>query len=310
MPMHDIIVIGASAGGVEALKDVVKALPADLPAAVIIAIHVFPRSKSLLPQILNDVGRLYASHPADGEAIKQGQVYIAPPDHHLVIEQGHLHLSLGPKEQHQRPCINLTFRSAATAYGERVIGVVLTGQLDDGTAGLWDIKRHGGIAIVQTPEEAMFPSMPLSALREVEVDHTLKLAEIGPLLARLARNGKAREASVEKAEELEPALTDLTCPDCRGTIWKIKKGKFCEYQCRVGHVFSPKGMLAQHFMAQEKAIWSAVVALEEGASLSRQLVDQLEPDLREPLQAEAEERLEQAGKLRRLLLHRKSFALE
>lgn len=310
MPTHDIIVIGASAGGVEALKEVAKALPVDLPAAVIVVIHVFPRSRSLLPEILNDVGPLHASHPADGEAIREGQIYIAPPDHHLVVEKGHLHLSLGPKEQHQRPCINVTFRSAATAYGERVVGVILTGQLDDGTAGLWDIKRHGGIAVVQTPEEAMFPSMPLSALREVDVDHTLKLAEIGPLLTQLARNGRGQEDLVEKAADMEPELTDLTCPDCRGTIWTIKKGKFCEYRCRVGHSFSPKSMLAQHFMAQEKALWSAIVSLEEGASLSRQLMDQLEPEQRESLQAEAEERLQQADKLRSLLLHRKTFVLE
>jgi len=310
MPKHDIIVIGASAGGVEALKEVVKALPVDLPAAVIIVVHVFPRSRSLLPEILNDVGRLYASHPADGEAIRDGQIYIAPPDHHLVVEKGHLHLSLGPKEQHQRPCINVTFRSAAAAHGESVVGVILTGQLDDGTAGLWDIKRHGGVAVVQTPEEAMFPSMPLSALREVDVDHTLKLAEIGPLLTQLARNGRDREDVIDKAADMEPELTDLTCPDCRGTIWTIKKGKFREYRCRVGHSFSPKSMLAQHFMAQEKALWSAIVSLEEAASLSRQLMDQLEPELREPLQAEAEERLQQAGKLRSLLLHRKTFVLE
>lgn len=310
MPSHDIIVIGASAGGVEALKEVVKALPVDLPAAVIIVVHVFPRSRSLLPEILNDVGRLYASHPADGEAIRHGQIYIAPPDHHLVVEKGHLHLSLGPKEQHQRPCINVTFRSAAIAYGENVVGVVLTGQLDDGTAGLWDIKRHGGIAVVQTPEEAMFPSMPLSALREVDVDYTLKLAEIGPLLTQLARNGSDQEDFAEKAADMEPELTDLTCPDCRGTIWTIKKGKFCEYRCRIGHSFSPRSMLAQHFMAQEKALWSAIVSLEEGASLSRQLMDQMEPELRESLQAEAEERLQQAGKLRSLLLHRKTFVLE
>src|SRR5262249_53965069 len=147
------------------------------------------------------------------------------------------------KEQHQRPCINVTFRSAAQAYGDRVAGVILTGQMDDGTAGLWEIRRRGGVAIVQNPEESLFPSMPLSALREIEADYTVCLAEIGGLLAMLARGeGDAKHGKVEKVD-MEPKLTDLTCPDCRGTIWEVPRGNGNEFRCRVGHAYSPKSML-------------------------------------------------------------------
>ena len=307
---HDIIVAGASAGGIEALKKVVGCLPADLPAAVFIVVHVFPRSKSVLPEILSGVSRVPVLHAEDGMEIRPGRIYVAPPDHHLIIEQGHMHLSLGPKEQHQRPCINVTFRTAAAAYGKRVIGIVLTGQLDDGTAGLWEIVRHGGLAVVQNPEEADFPSMPLSALREVEVNYTVRLAEMGQLLAELARNGKPGDVPAKEGSKMEPELTDLTCPDCRGTIWRVMKGRFCEYRCRVGHSYSPKSMLAEHFLAQEKALWAAIVALEEGASLSRQLIGQLEPELRASLEDEAQDRLQQASELRRVLEQRKSFLLD
>jgi two-component system chemotaxis response regulator CheB len=307
---HDIIIAGASAGGVEALKKVVGRLPADLPAAVFIVVHVFPRSKSILPEILSGVSRILVLHAEDGMGIRPGRIYVAPPDHHLIIEQGHMHLSRGPKEQHQRPCINVTFRTAAAAYGKRVIGVVLTGQLDDGTAGLWEIVREGGVAVVQNPEEAEFASMPLSALREVEVNYTVRLAEMGQLLAQLARNGKSGGTPAEEGREMEPELTDLTCPDCRGTIWRVRKGRFCEYRCRVGHSYSPKSMLAEHFLAQERVLWAAIVALEEGASLSRQLTGQLEPDLRQALEEEAQDRLQQAKELRRILEQRKSFPLD
>jgi two-component system chemotaxis response regulator CheB len=210
----DVIVIGTSAGGVEALQTIVRDLPADLPASVFAVMHVAPRSRSVLPDLLTASGPLRAAHAVDGEAIMPGRIYVAPPDRHLIIEPGHVHLGFGPKEQHQRPSINVAFRSAALAYGERVAGVVLTGQLDDGSAGLWDIKRRGGIAIVQNPEDAAFPSMPLSALREIEVNYTVRLAEIGPLIVRLARHPEPEVVHTGQRnngrEEMNPRLTDLT----------------------------------------------------------------------------------------------------
>jgi two-component system, chemotaxis family, protein-glutamate methylesterase/glutaminase len=308
-----MIVIGASAGGVEALQALVRALPADFPGSVFVVMHLSPRSRSLLPEILANSGPLRVEHASDGAEIEPGRIYVAPPDRHLVIEPGHVHLGYGPREQHQRPCINVSFRSAAMAYGERVVGVVLTGQLDDGTAGLWDIKRQGGLAVVQHPEEAAFPSMPLSALRDIEVDHTVRLAEMGPLLVKLATQDRKRGAAEGEAlgrKEMEPKLTELTCPDCRGTIWEVPRGNSVEFRCRVGHAYSPRSMLAEHFVAQERVMWAAVVAMEEGAVLARLLEQYLEPEMRERLRTESRQRQEQAAALRQVLNDRNGFALD
>lgn len=310
MPRSDIFVIGASSGGVEALTEIAKNLPADFPGSLFVVLHMPARTRSFLPEILMRAGDLPAIHPVDGSPIERGRIYLAPPDHHLVIERGHVHLSLGPKEQHHRPCINVTFRSAALAYGNRVVGVVLTGELDDGTAGLWEIKRRGGVAVVQNPEEAAFPSMPLSALREIEADHIAKLCSMGELFARLATAEGEEERTEIEGVRMQPELTDLTCPDCRGTIWEVRRGNSKEYRCRVGHTFSPKTMFSEHFTAQEKALYGAIVALEEGASLAARLAPEFEPVLRQRLQAEAKERESQAETLRTILRERSAFSLD
>ncbi len=216
MPDRDIVMVGSSAGGVEALQRLACQFPKDFPAAVFVVVHLPPRTRSFLPDILSKVAVLPAAHPEDGESIQHGRIYIAPPDRHLVIERDHVHLSLGPREQHHRPCINVTFRSAAGSCGERVTGVILTGELDDGTAGLWEVKRRGGITVVQNPEEADFPSMPLNALREAGADYIVRLAETGPLLCRLAA-GEGKPSKKFEVTEMEPELTDMTCPDCRGS---------------------------------------------------------------------------------------------
>jgi len=311
MSKRDILVIGASAGGVEALQTVVSSLPPDLPATVFVVLHLFPTSESFLPRILSRSGPLLAVHPQDGERIEARKIYVAPPDLHLLVERDHIHLGKGPKEQHQRPSINVTFRSAAQAYGDRVAGVVLTGQLDDGTAGLWDIKRRGGVAIVQHPEEAAFPSMPLSALRDVVVDHTVPVAQIGPLLTRLANTeGPPKKNADGGIKEMHPTVTDLTCPDCRGSLWEAEEGSLTEYRCRVGHVFSPKSLLAEQSASQERLLYSAVVALEEGSVLLDRLADKLGPESREKLKQEAREHFEQADAVRRVLNGRKSPSLD
>ncbi|MBV9503235.1 MAG: chemotaxis protein CheB [Acidobacteriaceae bacterium] len=310
MPKHDIFAIGASAGGVEALEKLVAQLPADFPGALLVVLHLLPRTRSFLPGLLTRAGRLPATHPGDGEKVEQGRIYVAPPDYHLVIERDHIHLSLGPKEQHHRPCINVLFRSAALAYGGRVAGIVLTGELDDGTAGLWEIKRRGGIAVVQNPETAAFPSMPLSALREVEADYVADISEMGPVFTRVAAGEIEHKRAEVEGAKVEPQLTDLTCPDCRGTIWEVPRGRVKEYRCRVGHTFSAKSMLSEHFAAQEKALYAAIVALEEGASLATRLADEFEPSLGHRLRDEARERDAQAEALRHMLKERSSFSLD
>jgi two-component system, chemotaxis family, protein-glutamate methylesterase/glutaminase len=201
MPGHDIVVVGASAGGVETLIKLVEKLPADLPASVFVVLHIPAQNPSLMPEILSRSGQLKAVHPMDDEAIQQRCIYVAPPDLHLLVERGRVHLLRGPKENRHRPAIDPLFRSAAAAYGPRVVGVVLTGSLDDGTAGLLAIKRLGGVAIVQDPVDALYPSMPLHALEHVDVDYKLPVSEIGPLITRLAYEPLDREGAYHVPEE-------------------------------------------------------------------------------------------------------------
>jgi len=182
---HDIIVIGASAGGVEALRMLVHALPAHFPASVFVVLHIPPHHPSALPTILCQTGPLHAFHPIDNALIELERIYVAPPDCHLLVKVGQVRLSKGPKEKETRPAIDPLFRSAAHAYGPRVVGVILTGARDDGTAGLLSVKRSGGVAIVQDPDSARFPAMPRSALASVSVDYTVPLSGIAPLLVRL-----------------------------------------------------------------------------------------------------------------------------
>ena len=180
-----LIVIGTSAGGVQALTSLLQGLPSNLPAAVCIVMHLSPILESQLPEILNRVSALPASHPQSNEQLKQGRVYVAPPNRHLVIEDGNMSLNTGPTENRHRPAIDPMFRSAATAFDGKTIGVVLTGTLDDGAAGLWEIKKRGGIAVVQAPDDATHPDMPISAIKSVAVDHVVPIKEMGALLSQL-----------------------------------------------------------------------------------------------------------------------------
>ncbi|HKX31106.1 MAG TPA: chemotaxis protein CheB [Blastocatellia bacterium] len=186
MTNKDIIVIGASYGGIDGMRVIVSGLPEGFPASVLLAQHMAPNAPGLLPQILMKAGPLPASFPADLDPLKPGHIYVAPPDHHLMLEPGLVRVRRGPKENRFRPAINALFRSAAHAYGSRIVGVVITGHLNDGAAGLRAVKDCGGIAIVQDPVEAIAPSMPQSALQNVDVDYCLPLGEIARLLVRLA----------------------------------------------------------------------------------------------------------------------------
>jgi two-component system chemotaxis response regulator CheB len=312
-PTRDVIVIGGSAGSIEPLQLIARQLPEDLPAAVFVVIHLSPRARSSLPEILGTAGRLAAAHPADGELLQRGRIYVAPPDHHLVIERDHVHVSAGPKDNRQRPSINVTFRSASVAFGAGVVGVLLSGQLDDGTVGLWEIKRRGGIAVVQHPEDATFPSMPLSALRDVEVDYTVRSADMPRLLTRLVSEElPSKEQKISSGDDtMQSRVVDLTCPECKGTIWEIPYGNggIKEFRCRVGHSYSPGSMFAEQYAAQEAALWSAIVSLEEGASLANKLAASSDTARdRERFVLEAQQRQEEADTIRTLLQGRRNAA--
>ena len=290
MPDHGIVVVGASAGGVEALADLAASLPGELPAAVFVVLHLPATGTSALPEILRRHGPLPAGHVKDGEPIEAGRIYVAPPDHHVLLRTGHVHLSRGPRENGHRPAIDPMFRSAAREYATRVIGVVLSGALDDGTAGLLAIKSRGGLAVVQDPADALYPGMPGNALEHVKADHVLAAASIGELLARLTAEladepqGPAPSDlrvevemegfSLEAMEGDHPGRpSGFSCPDCNGVLWQIEDQGLERYRCRVGHAWSPESLLTQQSDALEAALWVALRSLEERAALARRLAE-------------------------------------
>jgi two-component system, chemotaxis family, protein-glutamate methylesterase/glutaminase len=286
---RDIIVMGASAGGLTAFNRITKQLPENLNAAVFIVWHVSPYSTSLLPDILSRSGKLEAKHPADGESIQKGKIYVAPPDRHLLLEAGRIRLAKGPKENRFRPAVDPLFRSAAYAYGARVVGVVLTGALDDGTAGLWAIKDRGGLAVVQDPAEAEQPSMPSSALNNVQTDYCLPISEIPPLLVTLTQQ-TVDEAGPPVSKQLEietkialgadsaeldvtqlGKISEFTCPDCHGSLTEINNGRLQRFRCHTGHSFSNGTLLAEVTDSVEQALWNTIRAVEERIRLLKNL---------------------------------------
>ncbi len=297
MPGHDIIVVGASAGGVEALCQLVPLLPPDLPAAVFIVLHISSQGTSVLPQILNRAiakrqknSTLKAVHPQDGEEILHGRIYIAPPDRHLLVKNGYIRLARGPRENCNRPAVDPLFRTAARAYGRRVVSVVLSGTLDDGTAGLMAVKQRGGVAIVQKPEEALYSGMPDNAIENVDVDHILPVAEIVPVLVELAHQPVEdnRADAVSSDLEMESDMAELElgamqnsdrpgtpspfgCPDCGGVLWELEQEKLIHFRCRTGHAYSAQSLLVAQTYAQEEAMWNALRALEEKAALTKRM---------------------------------------
>jgi two-component system, chemotaxis family, protein-glutamate methylesterase/glutaminase len=291
---RDIIVVGASAGGVEALSRMVRDLPEDLPAAVFIVLHMGPHSSTALPWILARQTKLPVDHPRDGEVIQPNRIYVAIPDHHLLVGRGTVRVTTGPRENGHRPGVDTLFRTAAAGYGRRVVGVVLSGSGDDGTAGLRAIHDRGGLTIVQDPDEALFPGMPQSAVAGDHPDFVVPVGDIGNLLFELARDkageeGRAETIPDELDAELRWANVDLagsavieppvgvpsgfTCPECHGGLWEIHDEGFPRYRCRVGHGFSAESLLVTQRADVEAALWTAYRALEERGALLRRLAE-------------------------------------
>lgn len=312
MNARDIVVIGASAGGLEALEKLVISLPADLQAAIFITFHLYLGSDNFLPTALNRAGPLPAAYARDGEPIRQGRIYIAPPDYHLWLEEGRVLLSHGPKENLQRPCINVMFRSAAAAYGHRVAGVLLTGLLDDGAAGLWEIQQHGGVTIVQDPEEAQFRSMPDSAIAGLNVQHIVRLLEIAPLLTWLAMADREITPGVppepRSETRFEPSfeLSGQSCPACGGAMTTASLGGLREYRCHIGHRFGSKSLIAEKWDVVETALNAALAQSEELTDLlENSLAELSDPDDRFEIRQEIDERRSEQETLRALVGNRK-----
>lgn len=306
---YDLVVIGASAGGVEALKKLVAALPEDLPAAVLVVLHVPPYGGSVLPAILDRAGPLPSRHAVSGELTIAGQILVAPPDHHLVVEDARVLLTRGARENGHRPAVDVLFRAAARARGASVISVVLSGVLDDGTAGAVAVRQHGGLVLVQDPADASYPAMPQSVLTHLTPDYLATSAELGQLIDKLCRTAaEDHPAGGSPAERGTPAdrgepptglidtelgmatLSDeaydnpdrpgspsgFSCPDCAGTLFEISDNVLTRYRCRVGHAWSPESLLGEQALQLESALWMALRSLEEKAALARQLAARAE----------------------------------
>ena len=295
------MVVGASAGGVETLKRVVSGLPTDLPAAVCIVLHLAPASPSALARILGRAGQLPCREAFDGEPLRIGQILVAPPDHHLVVEDGHARLTVGPRENGHRPAVDVLFRSAAAARHTRVIGVVLSGTRDDGAAGLAAIKARGGAAIVQDPDEALYPGMPASAIAHARVDAIVPSQQIAGTICSMVRgqdgseepapNGSDPEPSQREpvrhawdpsqAEAAQPgwnpsageALTSV-CPECGGVLSERTDAGMPQWECHVGHRYSPRSLADAQGDRVEMALWTAVRMLRDRSALLHRLADQ------------------------------------
>jgi len=329
--METLIVMGASVGGVSALSTIFAALPADLPAAILAVMHVGARN-SVLPEILGKTSALPVRFAEEREPVRAGRILLAPPDRHMLVAnlagQAMVELTRGPKENHTRPAIDPLFRSAAAAFGPKVVGVILSGYLDDGTAGLQAIKACGGRALVQEPQDAVAPSMPQSAIDHAEVDWRLPSAEIGPALLALASGTPAAASGAQSLpppplwvavenrfargvgdmEQLEKIATPstFTCPECQGTLWELHGREPQRFRCHTGHSFTARMLGELQHEKAEDAIWAAVRALQEKEKLYLSLAAKaqawLHPGTASEYAAKARQAGEQADVLKRALL--------
>jgi two-component system chemotaxis response regulator CheB len=296
MAARDIIVVGTSSGGVEALTRLVRGLPAGFPASVFVVCHFPPGGRSVLPEILSRAGPLLATHAADGDPFQPGHIYVAPPDYHLMLAPGgRTRLTRDARENHARPAIDPLFRSAARHYGPRVIGVILTGALHDGAAGLLAVRTAGGLGVVQDPRDAAIAAMPQSAADIAGADHVVPVAALAELLVDLVRDRVkpdqgARTMDPQPADPIErmPGVVDRTmeaqarderrgevstfiCPECGGSLWQVDEPKLMRFRCHVGHAYDGEALLAGQGEALEAALWTAVRTFREKSVLGRQL---------------------------------------
>ena len=308
---HDLLVIGASAGGVEALKRIAAGLPRDLAAAVMITMHLRGDFRSALAQIISNAGPPPADFAGDYQRIERGRIYIAPPDHHLLVCRDTLRLGHGPRENNARPAVDPLFRSAAVCCGPHTIGLVLTGYLNDGSSGLNAIKRCGGITVVQDPEDAAFPEMPRNAIRMTNADHVVSLVKIPDLLMRLVQVPEGEPGPVPQDIRLEADIaiaghngtecmeelgnrSVLACPDCHGVLWKIEDGDLTRYRCHTGHAYTEEALESGLREDVGRALGSALRALDDRIQLLREMERQARERNRDWL---AEEWADRANKV-------------
>ena len=321
-----VVVIGASAGGIEAVARVLHDVPSNAAAALFVVVHLNASAPSMLATVLARRTELNVVPTEDGMEIRCGTVYIAPPDWHLLVDDGVVRLGRGPRENNFRPAVDPLFRTAAASHGPHVIGIILSGNLDDGTAGMLEVKRCGGTAIVQDPDDALYPGMPASVLQEVpHIDYVLPIDEIGRLLSKLigthAGDGRLRggqsistdiaiggddPVSADEREASEGGdQSSFGCPSCGGVLWEQREGELVRYRCRVGHMFSDEALLAAQTENLETALWTALRALEEAGEQSTTLAQRMEsrghPALARRFSRQADEAVRRAAIVREAL---------
>jgi two-component system chemotaxis response regulator CheB len=270
------VVIGASAGGVETLKRVVADLPADLPATVCIVLHIAPDAPSMLGHILARSGPLPARAAREGDALRNGEILVAPPDRHLMVEDEHVHLSVGPRENGHRPAVDVLFRSAAEARGGRVIGVILSGTRGDGAVGLAAVKASGGGTIVQDPEEALYAGMPTTALAHVAVDAVVPSESVAGTIVAMVKGEDSPPAAKQARPRVDPSSGDpavTVCPECGGVLSEHVEAHVSVWECRVGHRYSPEGLVDAQAVSIESALWAAIRALEDRGRLLERMAE-------------------------------------
>lgn len=291
MPQR-LVVIGTSSGGIETLIELTRALPATFAAPIAIVMHTAPESPGILAEILSRHGTLVAEQAANGDRLQAGRIYVAPPDHHLLIEPGRLRLSKGPRENRFRPAIDPLFRSAAQAFGPAAIGVILSGNLDDGVAGLWAIKQLGGTAVVQHPADAICASMPENAMAHVAVDYVVPMSDMPPLLTTLAVTPPSAPRPIDVpanlnieiriAKEEDPmnagierlgTPSRLACPECHGVLSEWDENGHTRFRCHTGHAYSAASLLVDIDQSIETTMWNAIRSLQEGAILLREMAN-------------------------------------
>ena len=288
---RDIIVIGASAGGLPLLRQLAASIPADFPAAIFVVMHTAPDGPGFLADILATGSKLPTSFPDNGEAIRRGRIYVAPPDHHVMLDPKEIVVVRGPRENRFRPAIDPLFRSAAVNHGSRVIAVILSGMLDDGASGMLSVKQCGGVAVVQNPAEADFPEMILSACAAVEPDYAVSVDAMPALFAKLLQEpvkmnddnmDAAERARIETdlaamrrhgAAEVQAlgTLSHLVCPECNGALWEVNDEHLLRFRCHIGHAFSAQSLAVDQADALERALSIALRTLDDTAALAGRL---------------------------------------
>lgn len=305
---RDIITIGASAGGIEVLLEMAQHLPGDIPASLFVVVHTAPGHTSELPDLMSRRGPLAARHPLHNEAIERGTIYIAPADMHLQLRDGTMEVVRGPKDNGFRPAADVLFRTASSAYGSRVIGVVLSGYQDCGTAGMMSVKARGGLAVVQDPATAIAPDMPRSVIDKVPVDHVVHPLELPGLLTKLAATTAGPTPDPPNViKQLEGSVlgdpSEIVCPICEGVLTETQPGLFQHFRCHVGHAFSLESLVREQGDEMERVLWAAIRALEESAALAHRISLSERGDLKKRFAEKATTQRQHAEYIRQLVLH-------